>query len=115
MRRKLGFFLMIGAAAIRLNSRTATPLATVSPDTAGRISTAVTIPGGTSPGWYVILATQQNASTGVPKSGTPGRTSIRVQGAAAARNRHGGGVAATPGGPRPQPTGGSGGGAGGPP
>lgn len=84
-----------GAVQIRLNSRTATPIgsATVGADT--KINTNVTLPAGLSPGWYVVLGTQTNTTTGVPKSGTPGRTSIRVQGAAAASRRHGG-AAVTP-------------------
>ena len=98
------------AVSIRLNSRTATPIGTATPNSAGVINTNVALPGNLSPGWYVILATQNRTSggndTGVPKSGTPGRTTLRVQGAAAARN--GGGVAVTPWGPGSKPTGGSG-------
>ena len=36
-------------------------------------------PQNLSPGWYVVIATQYNAN-GTPKTGTPGRTSLRVQG-----------------------------------
>lgn len=85
-----------GAVQIRLNSRTATPIgsATVGGDT--KINTNVTLPANLSPGWYVLLGTQANITTGVPKSGTPGRTSIRVQGAAAASRHRNGGAVATP-------------------
>lgn len=67
---------------VRWNSRTG-------PVLAGNISTGtsnfteqVTIPASATPGWYVINATQYNATTGVPKAGSPGRTTVRVQGAA---------------------------------
>ncbi|MDQ6848681.1 MAG: hypothetical protein M3070_01580 [Actinomycetota bacterium] len=95
--------------SIRLNSRNATPLGTATPDGSGRINTNVTIPASTSPGWYVVLATQNNITTGVPKSGTPGRSSLRVSGAAAAsaRHSHGGGAAVAPWGSS-KPTGGAG-------
>ena len=100
-----------GPVAIRLNSRTATPLATTTPDAAGRIGVTtplnVTIPSGTSQGWYVVLATQNNTSNGTPKSGTPGRTSLRVQGASAASRKRHSGVAAAPWGSS-KPTGGAG-------
>lgn len=153
MRRRLGFFLIIGAAvslvavstawacgvlatvkldksaaapgstvavtgehystnasfsgvSIRLNSRTAAPIGTATPDPSGRINTNVALPTGLSPGWYVVLATQTRLADGVPKSGTPGRSSIRVQGSAAAA-RHRGGAAITPW-SSGKPTGGSG-------
>ncbi len=99
-----------GPVALRLNSRSAAPMATTTPDLAGRISANVRIPAGTSPGWYVVLATQSNTTTGVAKSGTPGRSSLRVQGAAASAARHrrhhgGGGIAPWS---SSKPTGGSG-------
>ncbi|HSA51868.1 MAG TPA: hypothetical protein VLH10_17395 [Yinghuangia sp.] len=65
--------------AIRLKSRTGDILTTTVPDSANRISATVTLPASLSPGWYVVLATQ--TVNGLPKSGTPGRTTIRVQGA----------------------------------
>jgi hypothetical protein len=67
---------------VRLKSRKGTVLTTVNA-TAGRISDTFTVPSATSPGWYVVLATQSNAD-GSPKAGTPGRTTLRVQGSAAA-------------------------------
>jgi hypothetical protein len=67
---------------VRLKSRSGTILTTVNA-TAGRISDTFTVPSSVSPGWYVVLATQSNAN-GTPKSGTPGRTTLRVQGSAAA-------------------------------
>jgi hypothetical protein len=66
---------------IRLKSRTGTVLANKAPDSAGRINSTFTLPTGLSPGWYVVVATQTNAD-GTPKSGTPGRTTLRVQGSA---------------------------------
>jgi hypothetical protein len=72
-----------GASAIsfRLKSRNGAVVKEIPAPTTDKISTTFAIPSNTSPGWYVVLATQ-NASTGVPKTGTPGRTTIRVQGAA---------------------------------
>ena len=67
---------------VRLQSRKGTVLTTV-PATAGRISDTFTIPTSVSPGWYVVLATQNNAN-GTPKSGTPGRTTLRIQGSSSA-------------------------------
>jgi hypothetical protein len=69
------------AVTVRLQSRKGTILTTV-PATLGRISDTFTIPASVSPGWYVVLATQNNAN-GTPKSGTPGRTTLRIQGSAA--------------------------------
>jgi hypothetical protein len=69
------------AVTVRLQSRSGTVLTTV-PAVAGRISDTFTVPSSVSPGWYVVLATQNNAN-GTPKSGTPGRTTLRIQGAAA--------------------------------
>jgi hypothetical protein len=66
---------------IRLKSRSGTVLASTAPTAGGRISNTFTVPAGLSPGWYVVLATQNNAD-GTPKSGTPGRTTLRVQGSA---------------------------------
>ena len=47
----------------------------------GTFTVPVRIPASATPGWYVLNATQFNATTGVPRSGTPGRTVVRVQGA----------------------------------
>lgn len=71
--------------SIRLNTRSGKVLATTVPSATGRISETFSIPTGTSPGWYVLTATQFNAD-GTPKSGTPGRTSVRVQGSGSAAN-----------------------------
>jgi hypothetical protein len=98
-----------GPVQLHLNTRTAPALpttpATITPVGSNRISGSFTLPAGLSPGWYAVLATQYNATTGAPKSGTPGRTSIRVQGAAAAKH---GGTVVTPWGSSSKPTGGSG-------
>lgn len=65
---------------VRLKSRRGTVLTTVNA-AAGRISDTFTVPSSVSPGWYVVLATQTNAN-GTPKSGTPGRTTLRIEGSA---------------------------------
>ncbi|MDQ6803550.1 MAG: hypothetical protein M3065_00990 [Actinomycetota bacterium] len=85
------------AVEIRLNNRTGPLLATIPPPDGGAFSNQnITIPSGLSPGWYVVLATQFN-SNGTPKSGTPGRTSIKISGVgAASRRRHSGGAVVTP-------------------
>ncbi len=67
---------------IRLNSRTGPVLGTVAP-TSSAFSKPVAVPTTLSPGWYLVVVTQFNAN-GTPKTGTPGRTTIRVQGSAAA-------------------------------
>ena len=66
---------------IRLRTRDGQELATTAAQTGGRIGTSFPVPANLSPGWYVVLATQYNAN-GTPKSGTPGRTTLRVQGSA---------------------------------
>lgn len=68
---------------IRLRSRSGQVLKTLPP--AGSINTTFTLPSDLSPGWYTILATQ-NLANGTPKSGTPGRTTLRIQGAARGDN-----------------------------
>lgn len=91
--------------SIRLDTRTATPVATVTPDAGGKISTTFVVPGGTSLGSHVVLGTQTRVADGTPKSGTPGRTTLKV--AAAARGKSKGSSSApvsawgpsTPGGP----------------
>jgi hypothetical protein len=72
-----------GASAVqfRLKARNGTVLREIPAPATDKVSTTFAIPANTSPGWYVVLATQ-NSAAGVPKSGTPGRTTIRVQGAA---------------------------------
>ena len=67
------------AVSIRLKSRTGNVIATTAVQTGGKISETFSLPANLSPGWYVVLGTQTNAN-GTPKSGTPGRTTIRIQG-----------------------------------
>lgn len=52
--------------------------------TGGTFNVNVRVPATATAGDHVVLATQYNATTGAPKSGSPGRTTIRVQGAAVA-------------------------------
>ena len=66
---------------LRWNSRTGPVVGTATP-VGGRINTEIQVPAGTGPGWYVVNGTQSRISDGTPKSGTPGRTTLRVQGAA---------------------------------
>lgn len=70
---------------LRLQSRSGTELTTVTPTPDRKISKQFTLPASLSPGWYVVLATQFNAN-GSPVAGTPGRTTLRVQGAASAKD-----------------------------
>jgi len=70
---------------IRLRSRTGQVLTTTAAQPGGGISETFALPASLSPGWYVILATQFNAN-GTPKTGTPGRTTIRIQGAASSKD-----------------------------
>lgn len=69
------------AVTVRLKSRTGDILATTAAKPDGSISQGFALPTSLSPGWYVVLATQFNAN-GTPKTGTPGRTTLRVQGSA---------------------------------
>lgn len=69
--------------SIRLDSRTGPVLKTVTPTPTGRIDDTFQVPAGTAGGDHVVLATQNRISDGTPKAGTPGRTLMRVQGAAA--------------------------------
>lgn len=66
---------------IRLQSRSGQVLATTAAQTGGTIRETFAVPASLSPGWYVMVATQFNAD-GTPKTGTPGRTTLRVQGGA---------------------------------
>lgn len=68
------------AITIRLNSRTGPVLTTFAP--ASSFTKPVVLPSNLSPGWYVIVVTQLNTNL-TPKAGTPGRTTVRVQGTAA--------------------------------
>ncbi len=65
---------------VRLDSRTAPPLATPLPS-GGCVNTNVTIPAGTSVGYHTVLITQ--TVNGVPRSGSPGRASFQVTSGAA--------------------------------
>ena len=67
--------------SIRLDSRRGPVLATATPDPGGKINTTFNVPATARTGWHVIMATQ-TTSSGTPKSGTPGRTTLRIQGAA---------------------------------
>jgi len=67
---------------LRFDSRTGRVLKEVTP--AELLTGAqVAVPASATPGWHVIVATQFNATTGVAKSGSPGRTVVRTQGNAA--------------------------------
>lgn len=70
-----------GPVSIRVDKRDGDVLATAA-STGRTIATSFIVPANMKPGWYVILTTQYNAD-GTPKSGTPGRTTLRVQGNAA--------------------------------
>jgi len=73
---------------IRWNSRTGAVIGEATPgpsgtENSGKIDTTVTVPNNAAPGFYLVVGTQNRLADGTPKSGTPGRTSMRVQGAAA--------------------------------
>jgi len=70
---------------IRLRSRTGQVLATTAVQPSRGISETFALPASLSPGWYVILATQFNAN-GAATAGTPGRTTVRIQGAASSQD-----------------------------
>lgn len=70
---------------IRWNSRTGPILREATPAEM-LTGVLVAVPAGTAPGWYVLTGTQFNATTGVAKTGSPGRTTVRVQGASANSN-----------------------------
>jgi hypothetical protein len=76
------------AITIRLSTRNGTVLGSPTPDSLGRIS--ATFPAPSSPGWYLILATQTTTVNNRHRSFTPGRVRIRVRSAS--------GGAAAPGG-----------------
>ncbi len=71
-----------GPVSLRLSSRDGRVLATTVV-AANNINQAFILPADVKPGWYVVMATQHRISDGTPKSGTPGRTTLRVQGSAA--------------------------------
>jgi hypothetical protein len=64
---------------LTLKTRSGQVLSTASAVGTGTINQPFTLPQNLSPGWYVVIASQ--TLNGVPKTGTPGRTSLRVQGA----------------------------------
>ena len=70
---------------IRWNSRTGPKLniADIVPQ-GGAFTVNVRVPANATPGFYVMNAVQFSSTTGAPKSGSPGRTTVRVQGAAVA-------------------------------
>lgn len=72
------------AVSIRLKTRDGRVIATTAAQTGNTIRETFALPRDLSPGWYVILGTQTNTATGNPKTGTPGRTTLRIQGAAQA-------------------------------
>ncbi len=67
---------------IRLDSRSGDVLQEVDP-VAGRFNTTFQVPASAGPGDHLLIATQTKVSDGTPAAGTPGRTTIRVAGAAA--------------------------------
>lgn len=84
------------AVQIRWASRSG-PILTEAPE-GGTFTKPVRIPASATPGWYVLNGTQFNATTGVPKSGSPARTVLRVQGAAVASTAPWGAATPTSGG-----------------
>ena len=67
---------------IRWDSRTGPVIGEAIP-IGGRINETVQIPRDATSGWHLVNGTQFRKDTGAPKSGTPGRDTLRVQGAAA--------------------------------
>lgn len=83
---------------LRWGSRTAPVLQEVTPpDLQDADGTQLQVPANAKPGWYVLTGTQFSVSNGAPKTGSPGRTTVRVQGAAGGSAAPWG--AATPTGP----------------
>jgi len=74
---------LFAPVSIRLDSRTGPELGTAEP-TGTKISANVKVPATAAAGDHLLVATQTRISDGTPKSGTPGRTTIRVGGAAVA-------------------------------
>jgi len=73
---------------LRWNSRTGPVIKEVTPLEL-LTGTQVSVPASATPGWYVINATQfriTGPSAGTAKTGSPGRTTVRVQGSAASSN-----------------------------
>lgn len=71
------------AVSLRLKTRDGRVIATTTANPDRTIDSTFALPNNLSPGWYVLLGTQTNTTTGNPKTGTPGRTTLRIQGAAA--------------------------------
>lgn len=67
---------------IRWDSRTGPVVKEVTPGENGKFSTTFPIPAGATAGDHILIATQNKISDGTSKSGTPGRTLMRVQGSA---------------------------------
>lgn len=85
---------------LRWDSRTGTKLNDQEINVAGRAFSAnVKVPSTAGAGWHVVNATQYNISTGAPVAGTPGRTTVRVQGAAVASTSPFGAAKPSSGGP----------------
>ncbi len=84
----------VSAVTIHLVSRTGTVVANTVPGPGRDIDATFPIPGNTKPGTYILLATQYNAN-GTPVAGTPGRTTVRIQGSTKAHHARKA-VAATP-------------------
>lgn len=87
---------------IRLDSRTAPSLVRTTGAVLGSSGVSVTIPANTSLGYHILIATQYNAQ-GVPCTGCPGRTTIKVvsgststAGAASSEVGFGGALVANP-------------------
>ncbi|MFN2538683.1 MAG: hypothetical protein ABR549_11140 [Mycobacteriales bacterium] len=68
---------------LRWNSRTGPVLPGGVNQSSRGFTANVTVPSTEGPGWYVINAVQYNTSNGTPVAGTPGRTTVRVQGSGA--------------------------------
>lgn len=71
------------AVQVRLDSRTGPVLGEVRPNADGRIDTTINVPAGAGNGDHLVIATQNRLSDGTPKTGTPGRSLMRVEGASA--------------------------------
>jgi hypothetical protein len=69
--------------SIRLDSRTGPELGTAETFNT-KISKTVQVPATAAAGDHLLVATQTKLTDGTPKAGTPGRTTIRVSGAAVA-------------------------------
>jgi len=74
---------------IHLSTRNGRAIApTITPDTAGRINTSFPVPANIPAGWYLLIGTQtrtvaspSGAPAGSASGFTPGRTTLRIQGA----------------------------------